>query len=133
MMERPSLHHNWILKCTAFQVGSDLSPIAIILPRRPRVKVKHTDQRFDVSEAPIVKQVRQISKCAAFTITRYTHNKRHCRASGFVLGPEGRHSQDRIVYDEASYEDIGIILKATMLQLRGQDSGWTESSYVTLT
>lgn len=44
MMERPSLHHNRILKCTAFQAASDLRPIAMILPRRPRVKVKHTDQ-----------------------------------------------------------------------------------------
>jgi hypothetical protein len=54
MMERPSLHHNWILKCTAFQVGSDLSPIAIILPRRPRVKAKHTDQRRQTTQKIIL-------------------------------------------------------------------------------
>jgi hypothetical protein len=44
MMGRPSFHHNWILKRTAFQAGSDLRRIAMIMPRWPRVTVEHTDQ-----------------------------------------------------------------------------------------
>jgi len=44
MMGRPSFHHNWILKRTAFQAGSDLRPVAMIMLRWPRVTVNHADQ-----------------------------------------------------------------------------------------
>ena len=38
-----------------------------------------------IEKVPIVRQVRQISKCAAFRANSYTRKKRHCRGSGFVL------------------------------------------------
>jgi len=37
MMGRPSFHHNWILKHTAFQAGSDLRPRTKPLPRQWRM------------------------------------------------------------------------------------------------
>jgi len=44
MMGRSSFHLNWILKRTAFRARSDLRSVAMIMPRRPCVTDKHTDQ-----------------------------------------------------------------------------------------
>ena len=44
MMERPSLHQNWFLKRTSFQVGPDLRPAAMSTIKRLRATTEHTDQ-----------------------------------------------------------------------------------------
>ena len=54
MMGRPSRHQNYILKRTAFRAGPDLRSAAMIMPRRPCVTVKHTDQCRKITQKLIL-------------------------------------------------------------------------------
>jgi hypothetical protein len=54
MMERPSLHRNWILKRTSFRVGPDLRPAAMNRIKRFRANKKHTDQGWKITPQPIL-------------------------------------------------------------------------------
>lgn len=54
MMERPSLHQNWILKCNAFRAGRGLRIAAMITFKWSQAMPKHTDQWWKATPQPIL-------------------------------------------------------------------------------
>jgi hypothetical protein len=84
-----------------------------------------------IEKVPIVRQVRQNAKCAEFRSDHDTGHTRHCRASGFVLGPEadmvdkGGYRTFAAIRTEVCYADKDEAAAAAMALVAGV-AGWPE-------